>query len=410
MHEDFGRFAIAAGLGLLVGLQRQHQDAAVFAGLRTFPVVAIFGFLCAVSGSPLVIAAGLAATAMLVAITHWMKARDTLTTEFTLLAVYSIGAATAAGYMGIAVASATVIAILLEFKGELHGIVARLSESDIKAILQFAVISLLVLPMAPDRTLGPYAVLNPRQIWWMVVLIVGLNLGGYLANKFLDSPNKGLLLTGLLGGLVSSTATTASYSRAGGDRALPVILIAGAVVYIRLAMEVLSTAPQLAWEVIPRLALPFAALSIWAFIDFRKATRAGDSGNTGSSTAAGTGARTAANPAELRLALAFALGYAFVLLINAAAKDLLGDRGVFGVSILGGLTDVDAITLSTTQMVNVGRLSADVAWQSILIASLSNLVFKTGIGFVLGGPKFGTRIGYASGSAILASSLAWLVP
>lgn len=405
MHEDFGRFAIAAGLGLLVGLQRQHQAAAVFAGLRTFPVVAIFGFLCAISGSPIVIAAGLAATALLVAITHWMKARDTLTTEFTLLAVYSIGAATAAGYTGIAVASATVIAILLEFKGELHGIVARLSESDIKAILQFAVISLLVLPLAPDRTLGPYAVLNPRQIWWMVVLIVGLNLGGYLANKFLDSPNKGLLLTGLLGGLVSSTATTASYSRVGGDRALPVILIAGAVVYVRLAMEVLSTAPQLAWEVLPRLALPFAALSVWAFIDFRKAMRAVDSGD-----AIPEAKRPTANPAELRIALAFAVGYAFVLLINSAAKDLLGDRGVFGVSILGGLTDVDAITLSTTQMVNVGRLSTNAAWQAILIASLSNLVFKTGIGFVLGGRKFGTRIGYASGSAILASSLAWLVP
>ena len=96
------------------------------------------------------------------------------------------------------------------------------------------------------------------------------------------------------------------------------------------------------------------------------------------------------------------------MLFNAAAKDLLGDSGVFGVSILGGLTDVDAITLSTTQMVNMGRLSADVAWQSILIASLSNLVFKTGIGLVLGGRKFGMRIGYASGSAILASSLAWL--
>lgn len=407
MHEDFGRFAIAAGLGLLVGLQRQHQDVAVFAGLRTFPVVAIFGFLCAISGSPGVIAAGLAATALLVAITHWMKSRDTMTTEFALLAVYAIGAATAAGHTGIAVASATVIAILLEFKGELHGIVARLSEPDIKAILQFAVISLLVLPVAPDRTLGPYAVLNPRQIWWMVVLIVGLNLAGYLANKFLDSPNKGLLLTGLLGGLVSSTATTASYSRAGGDQALPVILIAGAVVYLRLAMEVLTTAPQLAWVVLPRLALPFAALSVWAVIDFRKATRQNDSGDT--IPPAERPVRKTANPAELRIAFAFAVGYAFILLINAAAKDILGDRGVFGVSILGGLTDVDAITLSTTQMVNVGRLSTDVAWQSILVASLSNLVFKTGIAFVLGGRKFGTRIGYASGSAILASSLAWLV-
>jgi uncharacterized membrane protein (DUF4010 family) len=218
------KFAIAVGLGLLVGLQRQHAESP-FAGLRTFPLITIFGFLSATLG-PWAAAAGLGAAAALVAITHWAKARTSLVTEFALLAMYAIGALLATGDRTfLAIAAATTIAILLEFKVELHGMVQKLGEQDIKAILQFAVITLVVLPVLPDRTFGPYDVLNPRQIWWMVVLIVGISLAGYLAYRFVPR-DKSLILSGVLGGLISSTATTASYSRRGGIGSLIVILVA----------------------------------------------------------------------------------------------------------------------------------------------------------------------------------------
>ena len=386
------KFAIALGLGLLVGLQRQHSDSS-FAGLRTFPLITILGFLSALF-SPWLAAAGFIAASLLIAISHWVNARNSLVTEAALLAMYAIGALLADGeHTLIAVAAATTIAVLLEFKVELHGVVEKLGERDIKAILQFALISLVILPVLPDRTFGPYDVLNPRQIWWMVVLIVGINLAGYLAYRFV-TPDKSLLVSGILGGLISSTATTASYSRKGGQSALVVILVAGSTVYVRLATEVLTTAPQIAMKVLPRLALPFLALVGFAIWHYRTAR------NSTNEESAKT------NPAEMRVALVFACGYALVLMANAAAKDLLGDRGVLGLSIAGGLTDVDAITLSTTQMVNAGRVSADIAWQSILIASLSNLIFKTGIAFVLGGRRFGMQLAPATVTALAAAALA----
>lgn len=389
------KFAIAVGLGLLVGLQRQHSDSP-FAGLRTFPLVTIFGFLCA-TFSPWAAALGLVSTASLIAVSHWANARNSLVTESALLAMYAIGALLAGGEHNlIAIAAATTIAVLLEFKVELHGLVAKLGEKDMKAILQFALITLVILPVLPDRTFGPYAVLNPRQIWWMVVLIVGINLAGYLAHRFV-SPDKSLLISGVLGGLISSTATTASYSRKGGLAALVVVLVAGSTVYLRLATEVLSTAPQIAMLVLPRLALPFLGLMAWTVWHYRNAQKGAPQESSEASQ----------NPAEMRVALIFAAGYALVLVANAAAKDLLGDSGVLALSIAGGLTDVDAITLSTTHMVNTGRVSPETAWQAILIASLSNLVFKTGIAFVLGGRRFGWQVATATVTAAAMASLAW---
>jgi uncharacterized membrane protein (DUF4010 family) len=163
-------------------------------------------------------------------------------------------------------------------------------------------------------------------------------------------------------------------------------------------VEVLSTAPQIALEVLPRLALPFAALLAWTVWHYRRARVI---------EALESVSEPAQNPAEMRVALVFAAGYALVLIANAAAKDMLGNSGVLGLAIAGGLTDVDAITLSTTQMVNTGRTSAETAWQAILIASLSNLVFKTGIAFVLGGRRFGSKVAAASATALAAAALAW---
>jgi uncharacterized membrane protein (DUF4010 family) len=397
--DEAGAFAIAVGLGLLIGLQRQHSES-TFAGLRTFPIVSILGFLCGISGNPLLIAAGLAGLAGFLAVDHWVHERRTLTTGFALLSMYGIGAMTASGHTTIAIVSATTIAILLEFKVELHGLADKLSEADIKAFLQFAVISLVILPVLPDQTYGPYQVLNPRQIWWMVVLIVGMNLAGYLAYRFV-SPEKGVWISGILGGIISSTATTAAYSRKGGPVALVVILVAGATVYIRLATEVATTAPQLIGLVLPRLALPFLALAGWAGWYWWQIR--GDK-----SSVVQEGPKKE-NPTEIRIALLFAAGYALILVLNAAAKEILGDRGVLGLSIAGGLTDVDAITLSTTRLVNTGRVSGETAWQAILIASLSNLAFKMAVGFVLGGPKFGAKLGLATMTAFAAAALAWRI-
>jgi uncharacterized membrane protein (DUF4010 family) len=189
-----------------------------------------------------------------------------ITTEVALLLMFTVGAYLVVGDRAAAIAIGGGAAVLLHFKGELHGIVARLGASDLRAVMQFALISLVILPVLPNRTYGPFAVLNPRNIWWMVVLIVGISLGGYIAYKFLGQ-RAGIVLGGIFGGMVSSTATTVSYSKraaaspgAVGPAAI-VITIASAVVFARMLLEIATVAPSLLpaaapWLMSPRPTLP----------------------------------------------------------------------------------------------------------------------------------------------------------
>ena len=129
-----------------------------------------------------------------------------------MLLMFAVGAYVVVGYPGVAIVIGGGVAVLLQFKGQLHGLVAGLGDNDLKAIMQLALISLVILPVLPDTTYGPYAVLNPRNIWLMVVLIVGISLGGYVVYKFWGN-QAGIVLSGILGGVISSTATTVSYAK-----------------------------------------------------------------------------------------------------------------------------------------------------------------------------------------------------
>src|SRR5579864_565363 len=218
LASTFSSLGISLGLGLLVGLQRE-QVATQLAGLRTFALITVLGTICGLLAANFggwVIAAGfLALTGALmtghVAELKGEKTESGVTTEIAALAMFGVGAYIVVGYREVAIALGGGIAVLLHFKGQLHGIAARLGE-DSKAIMQFALISMVILPILPNRTYGPFNVLNPRQIWLMVVLIVGIGLGGYITYKFFGA-KAGLLLAALLGGVISSTATTVSYSK-----------------------------------------------------------------------------------------------------------------------------------------------------------------------------------------------------
>jgi uncharacterized membrane protein (DUF4010 family) len=215
----FQQLGIALGLGLLVGLQRESV-ASRLAGLRTFSLVTLFGSICALLATMFggwVIAAGLIGLAGLILAGKYSDAQagtpdPGLTTEVAILLMFGVGAYLIVGHRTVAIAIGGGAAVLLHFKGQLHGAVERLSDKDIRAIMQFALISLVILPVLPNQAYGPYAVLNPRNIWWMVVLIVGISLSGYIVYKFFGE-KVGLLIGGVLGGLISSTATTVSYSR-----------------------------------------------------------------------------------------------------------------------------------------------------------------------------------------------------
>ena len=405
--EVFLRLGIALALGLLIGFERERSEAPL-AGFRTFPLVALFGALTALlapSLGPWLPAAGLLGLALVVATGDLLRLKDGqgahpgITTEVALLLTFVLGAGLAHGLLEPCVVLAGAVAVLLHWKERLHAFARRLSEEDLLALFRFVLIALVVLPVLPDRAYGPFEVLNPREIGWMVVLILGIGLASYVAYR-LFGRRAGTLLAGILGGLISSTATTASYARrAQRETQLAplgalVVLIASSVVFARLAVLILAVAPLHAAELLPPVAAlggVFALLSIAAW----RARGAGEAPP-----------EHAEQAAELRPALVFGLVYAGVLFAVAAARHYVaGSSALYGVAALSGLTDVDAITLSTARLVDAGKLEAPTAWRLIVVAALSNLVFKSVLAFALGGRALGLRLAPAFGIGLGAGAL-----
>ncbi|MEW6131363.1 MAG: DUF4010 domain-containing protein [Acidobacteriota bacterium] len=385
--QVFLQLGIALGLGALVGLQRERVESRL-AGIRTFPLITVFGSICGLIAQTFggwVIAAGFLAMAATIVIGDLIRLKKEdgehldpgLTTEIAMLLMFALGVYLTVGHKEIAIAIGGGAAVLLQFKNQMHAVVAKLGEEDLKAIMQFALISLVILPVLPDATYDRFSVINPRQIWYMVVLIVGISLGGYIVYKFFGK-NAGIVLGGILGGTISSTATTVSFSRrtkaapATSLTATIVIMIASSVVLVRVMLEIAVISLAFFKQAILPLAillLLLAALSLGLWFWGQKQE---------------TEMPPQENPSELKSALFFGLIYALVLFAVAAAKARFGDRGLYIVAALSGLTDVDAITLSTAHLVDGERLDGDTGWKVVLVALLSNLVFKAGAAALLG--------------------------
>lgn len=383
LPDPFIDLAIALGLGLLVGLQRESRKIRA-AGLRTFALVTLSGALSALLSRQTggwVVGVGLLAIAGLAAISHYATTTTDgdsgMTTEVALLAMYLIGAGLVLGDRRLAVVLGGTVAVLLQAKAPFKRGMERLGEDDVRAIIKFALLSLVILPVLPDEAFGPWAVFNLFEIWLLVVLIVGINLAGYIAWKFIGA-RSGALLGGVLGGIISSTATTVSYarrakeSREAAPLATVVIMIATAVVGIRVLIEVAVVAPRLLGQVaIPIGIVLGAAIVLSLAVWWRASRRPADLPEQ-------------ENPTMLRAALLFAAVYAVVLLAVAWVRHQIGDSGLYYVAVVAGLTDVDAITLSTAKMASLGQLDPGRAWRVILVAFTSNLVFKAGIVATLG--------------------------
>lgn len=399
--ELLRQIALALGIGLLIGIQRERSASPV-AGIRTFPLISLCGLLAALLGqatTPILLAAAFLAFGALVVVGHLQSGAESpgLTTEVAALLIFACGASLVYLPTSLAVTLAGVATILLHLKRPMHRWVRELGDDDVRAIMRFAVITFVVLPILPNRGYGPYDVLNPFSIWLMVVLIVSLNLAGYLALR-LFGERGGSVLGGLLGGLVSSTATTVAACRHAGvapRSAGVVIVLATAVMYVRVFVEILVVHPDGVWSVGAPFLVLAAAFLIWGLAEAR---------GLGAEPPPG---RRAGNPAELRSAILFGLLYGAILLAVAWAEDRMGDRGVLAAAFVGGLTDVDALTLSSAHLAASGRLAAETAFRAVLVASLSNLLFKFGLVLLLGGPRLVRRVaasfsvcGFALGGAL----------
>jgi uncharacterized membrane protein (DUF4010 family) len=381
-------FAVSAGIGLLVGLERERKPAAK-AGVRTFTLIALSGSLAALlgdaTGSAWPLAAGaLCITGALVAAS--MADREAIgddggtTTVIAAVAVFFLGAVNYHGDRTLAVALGVGLTALLYFKAELEGFSQKLTGQDIRSVLQFAVLTAVILPLLPDRPFGPYGVLNPFQVWLMVVLVAAVSLAGYVAWR-LTLGRRGLLLSGVLGGLVSSTATTVVTARPvrGGSQppaaAILVILLANATMLARVLVLVGVAAPS----ALPRALLVLLPALAAALVGVAWRWRA---------AAAAPPADEAAfsNPTQLSTALGFGAVYAVILLLAAWANEVLGARGVVALAAVSGLTDVDAITLSSLRLASDGALTQRVALTAVGVAVAANFIFKAATAAVLGGP------------------------
>jgi uncharacterized membrane protein (DUF4010 family) len=384
-------FAISAAIGLLVGTERERKPTAK-AGLRTFALIAVLGTACAFVAqsldSPWLVPVGFALVGFTIAGAYLVDpetlAEDSgTTTVVAAVLVYVLGALNFHGERTLAVALGIGMTALLYFKTELEGAATRLTPTDIRSMLQFGAVSAIVLPLLPNRSYGPYDVLNPFHIWLMVVLISGVSLAGYVAWR-LTLERKGLLLTGLLGGVVSSTATTFAYARHARDAthtpsaALTVILLANLAMLMRVLLLALMIAPAvirpLALTMVPALLLTVPAL----WWHFRRA--GGEEGEV---------ADRMQNPTQFGNALLFASFYALILLASAWLSDVLGSGGLFALSFISGLTDVDAITLSASRLTNQGNVGIEDAATAISLAVTANVLFKAAVSVAVGGRTLG---------------------
>lgn len=408
--EYLKSLGICLGLGMLVGLQREWEKDRI-AGIRTFPLVSLVGGLSAVIAANhggWVIAAGMAGCVVFVVMANvasWRvsgKPSVGLTTEFALLAMFAIGVVAVMHHWMEAIVCSGVVMVLLHGKTRMHGWVRRFDAGELKEIAKLVLMGLVILPLLPNQDMGYLDVINPFEIWLMVVLIVGVTLAAFLASKFIGG-QKGALLSGVLGGLISSTATTAGVSRrskatpnSSGACAL-IAMVATAIVFVRVIVEMFFAAGEAGRPMV----WPMAVMLGWSGLI------------VGVMWWRGLGRKEVEQdeeaPSELKAAIIFALLYVAVLCGVAFAKQRLGDAGLYAVAAISGLTDMDAITLSTSKLVADGHIDTGQGWRLILLGGVANMVFKAGMVAVLADRRMLWPILLAFGATSAGAAALWVL-
>ena len=398
--------AIAGAIGLLIGLERGWEEREAgegkrVAGLRTFGLIGLFGGVCALlserTGSLLLPGVALAGLTAVLIVSHRQAYRVTgdlgITTLCAALLTFVLGLGAAQGFRVEAAATAVVVALLLGSKPTLHRWVRAMGSRELRAALKLLVLSVVILPVLPDKGYGPWKALNPYEIWWMVVLIATISFVGYVAVRVVG-PRRGIVVTGLLGGLVSSTALTLHLSRRARQGADPPAHLAGGILLACGTMfpRVLIVAGILHWPLVGALwpsLLLMGALTYGGGLAWTLAvSRAGESGPA-------EGARLR-NPLELAPALFFGAVLAVVLLAGAGLEETFGGAGLLSLAAVSGLTDVDAITLTLARMSEPAGEEAVVglplAALGIVLASATNGLTKTVLSLSVGGWAVGWRV------------------
>ncbi len=406
----FQRFAIALALGLIIGVEREREKGGgTFAGIRTFPLIGLVGCVCAMMNDLFVdwmfIAGFLAVSALVFRSYVVISSTGSrgITTEVAALIVYLLGGMAWWGLGVYAAALAVVSVMLLALKKPLEALAVKIGYADIIAAIQFGLITLIILPVVPDRTFGPLNVINPYNIWLMVVLISALNLIGYALSRMLG-PNKGAELAGIVGGLLSSTAVALSFSRQskiskGITAALAIgIVVASTIMIPRVLFIAYSINAGVAKLMIEPLSV-MLIVSLVGCLGLRIIKKQDQDAVDSTSTV------EARNPLELMSAVKFGLFFGVILFVSKLAQIKYGTSGVFVSSALAGLTDVDAVVISLSKLAD-GTISSKVAALGIVIAMLSNTLVKGGLVLFLGSAALSRRTTFVFVAVLVAGAFA----
>jgi uncharacterized membrane protein (DUF4010 family) len=406
-------FVAAAGLGAVIGIERQihrHYTEDVSAGVRTFALYGLWGAATGFFGATYGAAAfaiGAAAFAALIVSSYVMFAIGTkdwgTTTEFASLSAFAVGVLVWNDYMIVAAGVAIGTAALLRAKEWLHSLTNRFSDEDVRAVLQFAVLTAVVLPLLPDQDYGPFEAFNPRRVWLMVVFVAAIGLAGYVALRL--KGERGLGVTGLLGGLISSTAVTLGFSKMSKDQPrLQTALVAGIIaasglMYARVLVEAFVFAPDMALK----LAVPL--IGLFLLVEGTAVywwTRPIDVTQESSGI-------TLQNPVTLKSALQFAALYAAVIFVAKVLIDRASEAALSVVGAISGINDVDAITLAMADEVARQGLDPTFAAQAVLAAVVVNTLVKAGMAVVLGSKALGRAVALTLGPAAVLGGVAWIL-
>lgn len=409
--QAFYYLSVALAIGLLIGIERgwkerQAGEGGRVAGVRTYGLIGLLGGGSALlaehlgplaMGLALVGCAGMLTAAYVVNL-HRGNEDVGITSLVAGLLTFVLGALAAVGEVSIAAASAVVTTLLLGYKPLIHRWVGAMEGTELRAGIKLLLISVVLLPILPNQGYGPWQALNPYVIWWMVVLIAAISFVGYFAVK-IGGARRGVVFTGLFGGLASSTAVTLHFSRmARRDAAMAPILATGILLACgTMFPRMLLIASIFNPDLFAPMVVPAAVMALLVYLPAVLYWRSQMHRKTDTNS-------PLRNPLDLKTALSFGLLLALVMLLGAVLQDRFGESGVLALAAASGVADVDAITLSLARM-SEGDLALRVAVMGVVIAASVNSLTKGGMATVIGGQDIGLRVGLP----LLASAIGGLV-
>lgn len=400
---------VATGIGLIIGLEREFRktsDKDHFAGIRTFPLVCLLGCITTHAGRDLsiwIISAAVISFIGFITVTYYIrsaKGHQGITTEVSLIITFILGMMTAQQLIKESLAATVITTTLLTLKGQFHSFVLRITEDELLAFIKFIVLCLLLYPFLPDRDYGVGGILNPQEIGFIVIIVSSISFVGYLLIKYTGT-NKGILLTALFGGFVSSTAVAWTFTSRSKKSAPPQstlyaagITLASSIMYLRVVAVAMIFNQDLAAILILPCSIMFSLGVIFSLVFIRETQSPADVGKP----------IPLGNPVNILNAIGFGILYISIGYIVYYSEKLFGNTGLLFSGFITGLADVDAITINIAKLSHV-HVPLHQAAIVVLLATLSNTLIKSVIALVGGTRELKKKVILAMSTIMMVAIL-----